>query len=68
MFDHFWDLDSLVEDEAPGKAEIVGSQTPFCGIFGFRVYVMGMGCRPMSFTDAYTPFVMYKKISRRCKK
>jgi hypothetical protein len=26
MFDHFWDFDTLVEDEAPSKAEIMGSR------------------------------------------
>jgi hypothetical protein len=25
MFDHFWDFDTLVEDEASGEAEITGS-------------------------------------------
>jgi hypothetical protein len=32
----------------PDEAEITGSR-PFYGIFGdFRIYVMGMGCWPMS--------------------
>jgi hypothetical protein len=26
--------------------------TPFCELFGFRVYVMGIGCRPMGLTHA----------------
>jgi hypothetical protein len=26
--------------------------TPFCEIFGFRVYVTGMGCQPMGITHA----------------
>ena len=52
MFDHFWDFDRLVKDEAPGEAEITGSRPPFCGLFGFRVYVTSMGCRSMSFTHA----------------
>jgi hypothetical protein len=42
VFDHFWDFDRLVEDE--GDRRIL---PPFFGIFGFRVYVTGMGCRPM---------------------
>jgi hypothetical protein len=51
MFDHSWDFDSLVEDEA----EIVRS-CPFCGIFGdFRVYVTGMGCWPMGL-PMFRPF------------
>jgi hypothetical protein len=46
VFDHFWYFDMLVEDEAAGEAEIAGS-CPFCGIFGLRVFVTGMGCQPM---------------------
>ena len=46
MFDHFWDFERLVEDEVLGEAEITGSH-PFLWDFGFRVYVTGMGCRPM---------------------
>jgi hypothetical protein len=46
--------------EHPGEAEIVGSR-PFCGIFGaFRVYVTGMGCRPMGLPMLRPLFVMYK--------
>jgi hypothetical protein len=47
MFDLFWDFDRLVEGRAQVKAEIVGSQPLFRATFGIRVYVMGMGCRPM---------------------
>jgi hypothetical protein len=32
--------------EHPGEAEIAGSH-PLLQIFGFRVYVTGMGCQPM---------------------
>jgi hypothetical protein len=35
MFDHFWDFDRLVKDEAPGEAEIISP--PFVGFLG--VYV-----------------------------
>jgi hypothetical protein len=35
--------------ECPGEVENARSH-PFCRIFGFRVYEMGMGCRPMGFT------------------
>jgi hypothetical protein len=47
MFDHFWDFDRLVEGGAQVEAEIAGSRPLFREVFGFRVYVMGMGCRPM---------------------
>jgi hypothetical protein len=46
MFDHFWDFDRLVKDEEPGEVE-PWDLSPFCGIFGFRFYVTGMGCQPM---------------------
>jgi hypothetical protein len=49
MFDQFWEFGRLVEEGAPSKVEITGSH-PLLQIFGFRVYVMGMGCQPMSFT------------------
>jgi hypothetical protein len=46
--------------QCPRKAEIMGSH-PFCGIFvDFRVYVMGMGCRPMGLPMLRPLFVMYK--------
>jgi hypothetical protein len=38
----------------PGKAEIMGSHL-FCGFLGFRVYVTGMGCRPMGL-PMFRPF------------
>jgi hypothetical protein len=34
MFDHFWDFDRLVEDGAPGEAEIAGSRPLFVGFLG----------------------------------
>jgi hypothetical protein len=46
VFDHFWDFDRLVEDGAQAKWRS-RDLTPFVGFLGFRVYVMGMGCRPM---------------------
>jgi hypothetical protein len=46
MFDHFWDFDRLVEAERKAKQRS-RDLAPFLGIFGFRVYVTGMGCRPM---------------------
>ena len=56
MFDHFWDFDRLVEDETPRRSEIMGYHT-FCGLFGiFRVYVKGMGCRPMGL-PMFRPFL-----------
>jgi hypothetical protein len=39
---------------------ILRDLAPFCGIFGFRVYVTGMGCQPMGFTHVQVPFVNYK--------
>jgi hypothetical protein len=35
MFDQFWDFDRLIEDGAPGEAEIAGSCPPFADFFGF---------------------------------
>jgi hypothetical protein len=47
VFDHFWDFDRLVEDGAPKRSED-RKISPFLRVFwAFRVYVMGMGCRPM---------------------
>jgi hypothetical protein len=34
--------------------------TPFCELFGFRVYVMGMGCSAHGSYPCLGPFVMYK--------
>jgi len=50
MFDHFWDFDKLVKDEAPRRSGDRGISPPFARFLGFRVYVMGMGCRPMGLT------------------
>jgi hypothetical protein len=47
MFDLFWDFDKLVEGGAQVEVEIVGSWPLFRAFFGIRVYVMGIGCRPM---------------------
>jgi hypothetical protein len=47
MFDLFWDFDRLVEGKAQVDAEIAGSQPLFREVFGIRVYVTGMGYRPM---------------------
>jgi hypothetical protein len=47
MFDHFWDFDMLVEDEHPGEVEIMRSRPLLRDFCGIRVYVTGMGCRPM---------------------
>jgi hypothetical protein len=44
----FWDFDSLVKDRAPRRRGYSGISPPFMGLLGFRVYVMGMGCHPMS--------------------
>jgi hypothetical protein len=33
--------------ECPGEAEIVGSHPFLWDFWDFRVYVIGMGCRPM---------------------
>jgi hypothetical protein len=60
MFDHFWDFDRLVEYGTPrrsGDHEI----SPFLWAFwDFRVYVTGMGCRPMGLPMLRPLFVMYK--------
>jgi hypothetical protein len=47
VFDHFWNFDRLVKDGAPRRTEDRGISPTFCGLFGFRAYVTGMGCRPM---------------------
>jgi hypothetical protein len=47
MFDHCWDFDRLVEDEAPRRSGDHGISPPFAGFLCVRVYVTGMGCRPM---------------------
>jgi hypothetical protein len=59
MFDHFWDFDRLVEDEEPRRSGDHGISPLLCGFLGFRVYVTGMGCRPMGL-PMLRPFVMYK--------
>jgi hypothetical protein len=60
VFDHFWDFDKLVEDGAPRRSGDHGISPPFAGFLGFRVYVTGMGCRPMGLPMFRPPFVMYK--------
>jgi hypothetical protein len=60
MFDHFWDFDRLVEDGAPRRSRRSRDLTHFVGFLGFRVYVMGMGCRPMGLPMFRPLFVMYK--------
>jgi hypothetical protein len=50
VFDHFSDFDRLVEDKASRRSRDRGISPPFCGSFGFRVYVMSMGCHPMGLT------------------
>jgi hypothetical protein len=60
MFDHFWYFDRLVEDEATRRSRDHGI-SPFLRAFWvFRVYVMGMGCRPMGSRMFRPLFVMYK--------
>jgi hypothetical protein len=34
MFDHFWDFDRLVEDEAPRRSGDRGISPPFMGFLG----------------------------------
>jgi hypothetical protein len=51
MFDQFWDFDRLVEDGDQTKRRS-RDLTTFCGLFGFRSYVMGMGCRSMGLTHS----------------
>jgi hypothetical protein len=34
MFDHFWDFDRLVEDEAPRRSGDRGISPPFAGFLG----------------------------------
>jgi hypothetical protein len=50
MFDHFWDFDRLVEDEAPRRSVDHGITPLLWDFWVFRVYVTGMGCRPMGLT------------------
>jgi hypothetical protein len=60
MFDLFWDFNRLVEDGAPKRSGDRGN-SPILWVLGdFRVYVMGMGCRPMGLPILRPLFVMYK--------
>ena len=47
MFDLFRDFDRMVEGRAQVEAKIMGSRPLFRIVFGIRIYVRGMGCRPM---------------------
>jgi hypothetical protein len=50
VFDHFWDFDRLVEDEAPRRSRDHRISLVLWDFWAFRVYVTGMGCWPMGFT------------------
>jgi hypothetical protein len=60
MFDHFWDFDRLVEDGAPRRSGDRRISPILWDFWDFRVYVMGMGCRPMGLPMLRPLFVMYK--------
>jgi hypothetical protein len=47
MFDHFWDFDRLVEDEAPRRSRDRRISPILRAFWDFKVYVIGVGCRPM---------------------
>jgi hypothetical protein len=47
MFDHFWDFDRLFEDGAPRRSGDREISLVLWDFWAFRVYVTGMGCRPM---------------------
>jgi hypothetical protein len=47
VFDHFWDFDRLVEDGVPRRSGDRGIPLVLQNFWAFRVYVTGMGCRPM---------------------
>jgi hypothetical protein len=55
VFDHFWDFDRLVEDGAPRRSGDHGISLVLRDFWDFRVYVMGMGCRPMGL-PMFRPF------------
>jgi hypothetical protein len=50
VLDHFWDYDRLVEDGAPKRSGDRRISPILQDFWDFRVYVMGMGCRPMGLT------------------
>jgi hypothetical protein len=55
VFDHFWDFDRLVEDGVPRRSGDRGISLVLWDFWAFRVYVMGMGCRPMGL-PMFRPF------------
>jgi hypothetical protein len=60
MFDNFWDFDRLVEDGVPRRSKDRRISLILQDFWSFRVYVMGMGCRPMGLPMLRPLFVMYK--------
>jgi hypothetical protein len=60
MFEYFRDFDGLVEDGAPRRSRDHGISPFLRAFWDFRVYVMGMGCRPMGVPMLRPLFVMYK--------
>ena len=50
MFDHFWDFDKLVKVGVPRPKWRSWDLSIFASFWGFRVYVMGMGCQTMGFS------------------
>jgi hypothetical protein len=47
MLDHFWEFDRLVKDEALERSRDRVISPILQAFWDFRVYVIGMGCRPM---------------------
>jgi hypothetical protein len=47
IFDHFWDFDRLVKDEAPMRSGDRGISPILRDFWDFGVYVTSMGCWPM---------------------
>jgi hypothetical protein len=60
VLDHFWDFDRLVEVGVPRQSGDHGISPILQDFWDFRVYVMGMGCRPMDLPMLRPLFVMYK--------
>jgi len=56
MFDHFLDFDRLVEDGVPRRSRDRGMLPNLWDFWDFRVYVTGMGCRPMDL-PMFRPFL-----------
>jgi hypothetical protein len=47
VFDHFWDFNRIVKHGVPRRSGDRGISLILRAFWAFRVYVTGMGCRPM---------------------